>query len=141
MKIKHLSVVVKNPERAAKVVAELSHGRAEQFISKNMHGAWVCKWVGDTDELIEFLPESYLMYSTDLGANFKTATEKHGYNSTHFQLEVDISVESLKKIADKYNCHHYFRARFGGPLFEIWVEEQFLVEFVSDEIRGMVKSI
>lgn len=141
MKIKHLSVVVKNPERAAKVVAELANGKAEQFFSKYMQGAWVCMWGGDTDELIEFLPEGYLMYPTDLGANFKAASEKHGYNSTHFQLEVDIPVESLKAVASKHNCHHYFRPRFGGPLYEVWIEDQFLVEFVSDEIREMVKLV
>lgn len=140
MKIKHLSVVVKNPELSAKIVAEISDGRAVQFGSKNMQGAWVCMWGGDTDELIEFLPEGYLMYATDLGANFKPVVEKHGYNSTHFQLEVSISLAKIKSVADKYNCRNYLRPRFGGPLYEVWVEEQFLVEFVSDEIRALSKS-
>ena len=30
-----------------------------------------------------------------------------------------------------------FRPRLGGPLYEVWLESQILVEFVSDEIRNL----
>lgn len=139
MKIKHLSIVVQNPKRAAHVLAELSGGRPESFGSTNMQGAWVCLWGGDTDELIEFLPEGYLLHSTELGANFKKSDAKLGYNSTHFQIEVDIPLAKIKEIASKHNCHHYFRPRFGGPLYEVWIEDQCLVEFVSAEITNLAK--
>lgn len=136
IKIKHLSVVAKNPERCSVILAELSNGKSVPFRSKNMLGGYICMYGSETDELIEFLPEGYLLYPTELGANFKPANAPHGYNSTHFQMEVDVSMEHIKSVADKYKLHHCFRPRFGGPLYEVWIEDQLLVEFVSDEIRA-----
>lgn len=141
MKITHLSVVVKNPKLSCQILAEMTQGRAEEFKSKNMSGDWVCMWGNDTDELVEFLPHGYLMHPTALGANFKKIETPLGYNSTHFQLEISIALEEIKTVADKYQLHHYFRPRFGGPLYEVWIEDQFLVEFVSDEIRALAASV
>ena len=41
VEIKHLSVSVNSPEKVAKALAEMTSGKAESFISKNMSGAWV----------------------------------------------------------------------------------------------------
>jgi hypothetical protein len=38
--INHLSLTSKDPERAAKALAEMTNGSAKPFISKNMPGAW-----------------------------------------------------------------------------------------------------
>ena len=59
------------------------------------------------------------------------------YKSTHFQLEVDAAVNEIKLVADKYNFRHAFRANRGGPLYDVWFEDQLLVEFTSDEIRKL----
>jgi hypothetical protein len=136
MKINHLSIVVKNPERCSKILAELSNGVAIEFSSKFMQNAWICYWNGNKNECIEFLPKGYLLYSTEAGANFKSIDVDHGYNSTHFQLEVKTSLNQIKQVAEKHKCNHLFRPRYGGPLYEVWIEEQFLAEFVSDEIRS-----
>ena len=47
------------------------------------------------------------------------------------------SLDHLKVVAEKHELHHRFRPRLGGPLYEIWLESQILVEFVSDEIRNL----
>jgi hypothetical protein len=140
LKILHLSVTSKNPQKSSEILAELTNGKAMAFRSKSMEGAWVCMWNEATNELIEFLPEGYLMQPTELGANFKKVETPHGYNSTHFQIETDIPVSTIKAVADKHKCHNYFRPRFGGPLYEVWIEDQILVEFVSDEIRNFTTS-
>ena len=139
MEIRHLSVTSKAPERSAKILAEMTKGKSEPFRSKNMQGAWVCLWDEENDQLIEFLPERYLMIPTEVGANFKKLDIAQGFNSTHFQIEVDSPLDLIKEIAERYDCHHYFRPKFGGPLYEVWIEDQLLVEFVSDEIRGLEK--
>jgi len=57
--------------------------------------------------------------------------------SIHFMLETVQSLDHLKAVADKHELHHRFRPRLGGPLYEIWIESQILVEFVSEEIRNL----
>ena len=94
-------------------------------------------WDESTNHLIEFLPKNYLMFDADFGADFKLMDEPQNYNSTHFLIETDTSVSNIKAIADKYDCNHKFRERFGGPLYDVWVEEQFLIEFVSEEIKNL----
>jgi hypothetical protein len=137
--IKHLSVSVNNPENVAKALAEMTGGHAEEFTSKNMSGAWVCMWDEKTNHLIEFLPNDYLMHATEYGADFQKLNSKQNFNSTHFQLEVTTPVEEIKIIANKYGLSHKFRPHRGGPLYDVWFEDQLLVEFVSDEIRNLLK--
>lgn len=52
-------------------------------------------------------------------------------------LETEQSLDHLKAVAEVHGLHHRFRPRLGGPLYEIWIESQVLVEFVSDEIRNL----
>lgn len=137
--IKHLSVSVKNPEQAARALAEMTQGNAQTFTSRNMTGAWVCMWNEKTNHLIEFLPNDYLMYSTDYGADFKKLQFQQNFNSTHFQLEVQTPLEDLQRVANAYGFQHKFRPNRGGPLYDIWFEEQLLIEFVSDEIRTLAQ--
>lgn len=139
VEIKHLSVSVNSPEKVAKALAEMTSGKAESFISKNMSGAWVCLWDEKTNHLIEFLPNDYLMHPTEYGADFKKLESKQNFNSTHFQLEVKTPLSDIKAIADKYGLSHKFRPYRGGPLYDVWFEDQLLVEFVSDEIRNLLK--
>lgn len=139
IEIKHLSVSVENPEQAAKALAEMTDGNAQPFSSRNMSGAWVCMWDEKTNHLIEFLPNDYLMHSTGYGADFKKLEFRQNFNSTHFQLEVLTPLEDLQRIADRFGLKHKFRPNRGGPLYDIWFEDQLLVEFVSDEIRNLLK--
>ena len=138
MKINHLSVVVNTPEKTAQILADILGSSIKPFLSKTMKGAWICSLDAE-DTLIEFLPKGYALYPTPLGANFKPVKVADTfYNATHVQLEVNIPLEHIQKIAESYKCHHYFRPKFGGPLYEVWLEEEFLVEFSSHEIRAMV---
>lgn len=136
MKITHLSVIVNDPKQAATVLAELTNGEVSEFGSRVMQGAYVCMWGSDKDELIEFIPNGYVMYPTTCGADFKKTDEMLSYNSTHFQLRVNLPLENMSKIAKKYNCQQFLRTSKsrGGPLLEIWIEKFLLVEFTSEEI-------
>ncbi len=64
---------------------------------------------------------------------------KQNFNSTHFQIEVKTSLQDIKAVADRFGLTHKFRPSRGGPLYDVWFEEQLLIEFVSDEIRNLVK--
>lgn len=137
VEIKHLSVSVQDPEKVATALAAMTGGRAQPFLSRNMPGAWVCLWDAATNHLIEFLPKGYLMHATDYGADFKAVGSAQAYNSTHVQLAVKTPLRDLQAVADQFGFVHKFRPNRGGPLYDIWFEEQFLVEFVSDEIKTL----
>lgn len=141
VKITHLSLTVKNPEIAARALAEMTNGTPKPFISKNMPGAWLCVWNEETNSLIEFLPDGYLMHPTEYGADFVKLDFLMNYNSTHFQLEVKTPLEEIQRIANQYNFKNSFRPHRGGPLYDVWFEKEFLVEFVSDEIRSFGKEV
>ena len=136
MHIKHLSITAQNPERAAKILAKLTDGLAYPFPSRTMEGAWVCAWDKQAGELIEFIPNNYLLCPGKHAAEYTLREEAQNFNSTHFMLETEQSLDHLKSVAEEYELHHRFRPRLGGPLYEVWIEAQILVEFVSDEIRN-----
>ncbi len=136
VEIRHVSVSVSNPERAASILAEITGGQVRRFRSPRMNGA--C-WDENLNHLIEFLPNSYLMFPTEYGADFKEMDTVQNFNSTHFLLEVDLPMSKIKEVADRYGCENRFRPKCGGPLYDVWIEEQFLVEFSSDEIRQYEK--
>ncbi|WP_131783919.1 hypothetical protein [Legionella gresilensis] len=81
------------------------------------------------------------MHPTSEGACFKKVSIIDKCNSTHIQLEAFTPITRLQTIANKYSCLHYYRKKpsLGGPLYEIWIEEDFLIEFVSDEISSNFK--
>ena len=137
MHIKHLSITAQNPERAAKILAKLTDGLAYPFPSRTMEGAWVCAWDKQAGELIEFIPNNYLLCPGKYAAEYASREVAQNFNSTHFMLETEQSLDQLKSVAEKHELYHRFRPRLGGPLYEIWLEPQVLVEFVSDEIRNL----
>ena len=52
-------------------------------------------------------------------------------------LEANKTEGELVAIAEKYQLVHRFRKHFGGPLYEVWLEDGLLVEFCSDEISKL----
>jgi hypothetical protein len=128
--IRHISVSVKNPKRSAEILAELTNGRTETFNTRGLENGWVCIWNDNLNKLVEFLPEGFLMYPTETGASFKKVNIPFGYNSTHLQVETRLSLSQIKEIAEKFSCKNYFREQFGGPLFEVWIEDELLVELI-----------
>ena len=134
MKIKHLSINANMPEKSARILAELSAGEAKPFPSASMKGAWLCVWSESENELIEFIPRDYALKFGEHAAIYEKQPQTQNFNAVHVMLVANQSLAELIQIADKYGLTHRFRARFGGPLYEIWLEAELLVEFCSDEI-------
>ena len=137
MKIKHLSINSDTPKRSAQVLAELTLGEAKPFPSASMDNAWQCIWSESENVLIEFIPSNYALIYGEHAAIYDKQSEIQNFNASHLMLEANLSIAELTHIADKYELKHRFRARFGGPLYEVWLEEGLLVEFCSDEIAAL----
>ena len=136
MKIKHLSINAHNPERSAHILAELTLGEAKPFPSASMENAWQCIWDENENTLIEFIPNNYALKFGEHAATYEKQDKVQNFHASHFMIEASLSVLELANIADKYELMHRFRRKFGGPLYEIWLEEGLLVEFSSDEITA-----
>ncbi|MGF1704240.1 hypothetical protein L4D09_28595 [Photobacterium makurazakiensis] len=136
MKIKHLSISSKVPERSAAILAELTSGEVKPFPSKTMENAWLCIWDEGENELIEFIPNQYALCYGVHAAVYERQDKSQEFNASHFMLEANKDINELARIADKHGLVHRFRARFGGPLYEVWLEDSLLVEFWSREIQN-----
>lgn len=137
MKIKHLSLTAQNPQTTAERLAELSGGVAEPFPSKTMDGAWLCVWNKAENELIEFIPSIYRIEFGKHAAEYNDQKQEQNFNASHVMIETEKSVEWLRAIAEKHSLVHRFRSKFGGPLYEVWIEDYLLVEFLSEEIKSL----
>jgi len=130
-RIRHCSIAVRNPEKVATALAELTQGEAQPF--SPVAGGFVCLWGGWEGDFIEFYPRGVHLVSGPEGAHFESGGQT-GDNSTHLNLEINKPLLEVKQIADRYGLTHCFRAGGGGPLYEVWLEDDFLVELVSKEI-------
>ncbi|GMQ46681.1 hypothetical protein [Vibrio sp. 10N] len=134
MKIKHLSINSVQPKLSSQILAELTNGEAKTFPSKTMIGAWMCVWNEVDNELIEFIPTKYKLTFGELAATYKEQDDPQNFHASHFMLEANKTVDELAAIAEKHQLVHRVRKHFGGPLYEVWLEDGLLVEFYSDEI-------
>ncbi|MGF1686575.1 hypothetical protein L4C36_07745 [Photobacterium japonica] len=136
MKIKHLSLSAKQPQRCATILAALTGGEAKPFPSPTMENAWLCVWDEANNALIEFIPHDYALCYGEHGAVYERQAYPVAFNAAHVMLEANKSIDELAGLADTYGLVHRFRPRFGGPLYEVWLEASLLVEFCSPEIQA-----
>ncbi len=133
MVIKHLSLGVKDPKRAADAVAELTKGNVESF--HPVKGAYVCLWPDWSGQFVEFYPKGVQLVPTAEGAEFQWVHIIPEFSSTHINLDTDLTGDEVKAIVARYGYKHYFRPRDGGPLHEVWIENAMLIELVTKDLR------
>lgn len=129
-RIRHVSLSVMDPKRAAHILALCTGGEAMPFRARHVEGAWICLWNPEENELIEFLPAGYILEPDETGVLFGASEDKTPSRAVHVQLESSVSPEELERIAGEYGCDFLFRERYGGPLYEMWIEKHCLVEFL-----------
>ena len=137
MKIKHLSLPALQPEDAAKCLAESTDGQAMEFPSATMTGAWMCVWDLAANELIEFIPNHYALQWGEHCATYVRQPNALEHSNSHCLIEYSGKLQAIVRVADKYGLRHRFRERFGGRLYELWLEDNLLIEFVSEEIKNL----
>jgi hypothetical protein len=125
----HLSVGVGDPKTCATALAELSDGTVEPF--PRLENTYVCFWGGGWEgQYVEFYSRDHKLVPTEEGADFETLAEPASFRSTHFFLNVATPVEKIQEIARRYGFRYCYRVRGGGPLHEVWLENDLLVELV-----------
>lgn len=131
--IKHLSIGVKDPKRAANALAELTKGNVDSF--HPVKGAFVCLWPDWDGQFVEFYSSDVHLVPTDEGADFRSIKAISHFSSTHINIETALTGAEVKVIADRYGYKHFFRPIHGGPLHEVWIDNELLIELVTKDLR------
>jgi len=133
----HLSLSVRDPEHCARVLAEITDGQAIAFKARGLEGAWICLWDPTTNHLVEFLPARAVMHRAPEAAAFRS-TDHPVVGGTHLQLQAERGVDHIRGVSESHGCCCRLRCdpRRGGPLLEVWLEEDVLLELVSDDISA-----
>ena len=88
---------------------------------------WDGGWEGN---FIEFYPSDTTIVWRDSGPGFSKVKGEVGYmNATHVNLEIEKSAQEIARIADELGLKHAPRPSLG--VYDVWLEDQFLVEFFT----------
>jgi len=129
--LKHLSLAVRNPKAAAEKLAELTEGQAVPF--HPVTGGWVCLWGGWDNQFVEFYPKGTVIFNSGEGGDFRDDPKAEG-QPVHLNLSVGGSTADVVALAKRLGCPYHFRPGDGGPLHEVWLEEDFMVEIVTPDL-------
>ncbi|WP_342246901.1 hypothetical protein [Pseudomonas sp. OTU5201] len=139
----HVSIPAKNPEKVAKVIAELWGGEA--FLFPPFPGAYTAMAGDHRGSAIEVYPHDMILRpavgARDVeGVNCKPQTS---FSACHVAIETALTEEEVFSIADRerWHCKSLRRGDVFGVI-EFWVENSFMLEVftseMSDEYRSKV---
>jgi hypothetical protein len=134
--IHHLSIPAREPERVARVLAELVGGYAGPFIGP-LPGAWV---VYEEDEFGSGIEgETTALTPGEDGAVGTQRPEPPQASAFHALLSVRADRAQIERIGAREGWHtrHFWRGPPGNPLFELyelWVENRVMLELVTRDM-------
>ncbi|HEY9839652.1 MAG: hypothetical protein ACAI44_05625 [Candidatus Sericytochromatia bacterium] len=131
--IRHLSLTVLEPESCAVRLAALTGGEARPFKARHVAGAWICLWDAGRNQLVEFIPCGWIQTPGEDGALF-IAAPAASTGASHLQLALACDRATLEARAQALGLELFYRAKFGGPLLEGWLEPGLLVEFLTSDL-------
>ena len=147
--INHISIAVENPERVARVLAELWNGMVLPFppapnsfivLANDGRGSGV--EITPIDTVIkpgEGLPtDENFSTETPTGeyeAKFVTSDFVPQYVPTHLNINTKLSIEEVREIGRREGWRTLVANRDNGffQLIEFWIEDRFLLEVMTPE--------
>ena len=132
----HLSIAARDPERAARAIAELWGGEATVF--PPFEGGWVALAGDDRNSLIEVYP---------LGTELAPATgmdDAQGVinpspsraTSTHAAIATNLSEAQVKAIAEREGWLVKTLSRGGMfHVIEFWIENALMIEVLTEDFQ------
>lgn len=151
--INHISISAHNPERVARVLAELMNGYVFPFIAcPDAYIAMADDGKGTMVEVtpfdIELLPGEGLPVK-DESFNAQTPTEEFeakftkrekvsDYTATHINLNSSLDADEVKAIAKREGWRALTCNRGGGlfQVIELWAENRFMIEVFTPEMTA-----
>jgi hypothetical protein len=129
----HLSIGVRDPERVARVLAELIGGAFRPFPPNR--GSFFVFQKDEHGTMIEVHPVGTVLVPEGSGFG-KADVADPAYSVTHFAMSVGRPVEEISAIAARENwlCRRNVRAEF--PVMEFWIENAQMCEFLPPEFAA-----
>ena len=137
--IHHVSIPAREPERVARVLAELFGGYAGPFIGP-MPGAWVVYQEDGVGTGIEVYAEDALLVPGENGT-LGTAVRGEIPKAVAFHALISVKTDraAIEHIGRRegWRTLHFWRGPPGRPLFEVyefWIENRVMLELVTDDM-------
>ncbi len=133
MMIAHASLPADNPEKAAKVLAEILQGEAVPFPPGGPE-AWMA-WSGDGKIELEIIKRGSLLAYGEAEGEWRAAPNAQRGYEAHIAICVDRPEAEIIAIAQAagWNARHCERGEGYFQLAEVWVENAFMLEFLDPE--------
>lgn len=130
----HLSIDADDPERVAKVLAEIWGGAALPFPAV-IEGSWVAMAGDAYNTAVEVYPRGAVLIEGDTGA--LGVFGMNGKRSpTHFAMATPLTVEGVMAIAAREGwTTEYFRRGGVFGVLEMWVEGMCMIEVLTPEMQ------
>jgi hypothetical protein len=131
----HISIDARNPQRVARVFAELFGGEATPF-PPVAEGSWLAHAGDDRNTGIEVYPRGTELIEGPGDADAFGVPGTGGLCATHFAMATSLSQEQVLAIAAREDWPAKYRKRGGAfGVIEMWVEGDRMVEVLTAEMQ------
>lgn len=137
MTISHVSIAVRDPERAARALAEIWGGAAHPFFP--LPDAWIAFSGGEPSCQIEFYPDGTELESEDTRADyaFRTNPEASSLTATHIALKAPCDRSTVERIAAREGWRCGLGNRGGAfDVVDLWIEDRLMIEVVTPDLAA-----
>ena len=132
----HVSIDAREPERVARVLAELMGGEATPF-PPVAHGSWLAHADDEYNTLVEVYPAGTQLVEAEGDADFTGEPGPLAPSATHFALGTRLSQAEIFAIAAREGWPAKYRKRGGAfGVIELWIEGGRVVELLTDEMQA-----
>jgi hypothetical protein len=136
MKISHVSVAVREPERAARALAEIWGGSAHPFFP--LPGAWIAFSSEEPSSQVEFYPDRTELEPIDTRDDyaFRTNSQASSLTPTHIALKAPCDRETVERIAAREGWRCRLGNRGGAfDLMDLRIEDRLMVEVITPDLE------
>ena len=130
----HLSISVANPDRVAKVLAELMNGQFFEF--PLFPGAYIAIAGDAHGTAIEVLPQNSVWFPGQIEAEIKTEADMPKFAPVHAALSVPVSRETVEEIGLREGWLVRYCDRGPFQLMELWIENTLMIELVTQAMTA-----
>ncbi len=140
--ILHTSIPAKNPEQVAKVLAELCQGVVKPFAPlKNAFMVYANDGQGSG---FEVYPENIILTPGERAeepSRFVNLDSVQKYSASHVAIVSTLTKDQIMALASKEQWRCLYTTRQNSlNVFELWLENRFLVEIILPEDLEQAKS-
>lgn len=132
----HISIAAERPEAAARLIAELWHGRAYPF-PPVADGSWIAMAGDDRGSAIEVYPLGTELHEGSGEAPARATAGRRAPNGpVHVAIATELDGDEVKALAKRFGAPAKICSRGPFDVIELWVEGSFLIEVLTPEMQA-----